>query len=229
VENSLKQRLIGAMVIVGLAVIFVPAILDRNDDKSLAVTMVAPERPDLQQPFDVKSQLKDKEDAFDAKTIQTPDELIVSSNDLSNKTGSEVKELISSGKNLDEAVETKDTKINIVKKVPLANKDTIPKQESQPKEVSKPKPVTKPAVVANKPNGNWVVQLGSFSKKENAEKLKAKIEKKYKSVYIDTVKIASGNTYRLRLGNFVDKETAIIKRREVKQAFNIAGVVMAKS
>lgn len=198
-EDTVKQRLLGAVVIIGLAIIFLPAILDREEDSSLAVTMEIPPRPQIVKNIDIEKALDKKKAQFDKEVIEPPKPLVVEPEKISQKKPSQVIEEIKA-------------------KAPVAKK------------VDKPKPSTAEPIKTNSAATTevWVVQLGSFSKQENAQKLKQKLAKDYKNLYIEKVQIPGGNTYRLRLGDFTNKDLAIQQRRKIKSQHDISGVVMTK-
>ena len=70
-ETTLKQRLIGAVVIIALAVIFVPIILDGSgQQKSVAVNMEAPPVPK----FTFKSDLPDPKKLDELPVLEKPND-----------------------------------------------------------------------------------------------------------------------------------------------------------
>ena len=78
-------------------------------------------------------------------------------------------------------------------------------------------------------NVAWIVQLGGFSKKENATQLVKKVralgEDKYQ-VFIDTVGRDGGREiHRVRVGP-VSRQQADQQRTELEKALGIKGVVM---
>ncbi len=215
-DDSLKQRLLGAIVIIGLAIIFLPAILDKEEDTRLAVTMQIPERPEIVKDIDIDKALDKQQAEFDQQTIEKPEALIIEPDEIIQKKPSEIAQDAKDGVGtplIEEATEE------------LVNKPAEVVKQAEEKAVEKT--VTKKPV-ESKAKEQWVVQLGSFSKQENAEKLKEKLSKSYSKLYIENVTIPGGSTYRLRLGNFNDKDAAIQQRRQIKTKYGIAGVVMAK-
>ena len=98
------------------------------------------------------------------------------------------------------------------------------RSQQSPNSQSKPNTNPKQSSSGNK----WVVQLGSFSQRANADKLLNKLKNDFSKLYIEQVDIPGGITYRLRLGDFADKDKAIAQRRRIKSQYGIPGVVMAK-
>ncbi|MDP3878213.1 MAG: SPOR domain-containing protein [Methylobacter sp.] len=87
----------------------------------------------------------------------------------------------------------------------------------------------KPAVEAKAPAKleRWYIQLGSFSKKENAMSLWNSLHDQGLPVSLDTVKTDKGATYRLRIGPELDKKkAAAMKSRLDKQ--NIDAILLAE-
>ncbi len=84
-------------------------------------------------------------------------------------------------------------------------------------------PVTRPA----DPLVRWVVQVGSFSNFSNSENLVKKLRENGRSAYSETITSAGSSVYRVRVGPFLDRETALATQREVNSELGLAGVVMS--
>ncbi|MGZ4970256.1 MAG: SPOR domain-containing protein [Methylobacter sp.] len=88
----------------------------------------------------------------------------------------------------------------------------------------------KPAVVPPKANQKlvrWYIQLGSFSKKENAMSLWESLHEQGLPASLDTVQTDKGISYRLRLGPELDgKKAAAMKSRLDKQ--NIKAILISE-
>lgn len=64
------------------------------------------------------------------------------------------------------------------------------------------------AQAAGAASGDWLVQLGSFSKRENAERLAADLKRKGFSVSVQGGGGSSGTLFRVRAGPEPDKASA---------------------
>ena len=74
-----------------------------------------------------------------------------------------------------------------------------------------------PPAPATSPTGMWAVQLGSFSNKENAEKLAADLRKQGYAAFLSQLQTADGPLHRVRIGPQKDRESAeAMARRLVK-------------
>ncbi len=73
----------------------------------------------------------------------------------------------------------------------------------------------------------WIVQIGSFSNADNAEKLVASLRLNGLSAYQETVTSSGSNIYRVRIGPFLERKEAIRVERLVRDERSLNGVVMS--
>jgi DedD protein len=79
-------------------------------------------------------------------------------------------------------------------------------------------PKTEPASAAKtSPTGMWAVQLGSFSNKENAEKLAADLRKQGYAAFLSQLTTSSGQLHRVRIGPQKDRESAEAMARRLSK------------
>lgn len=182
-ERALKERIIGAVVLVIFVVLVVPVFLDGPPESGEMVS----ERVLLpgQDGQDTKTVVLDRE-----RTEPMP---VASSTDDVARSGDATAA---------EAVEEKPVPEQMVP-VPVA--ETPPARTEQ-------QPTAKPQADAPKPaastTGMWAVQLGSFSNKENAEKLAADLRKQGYAAFLSQLKTDSGSLHRVRIGPQKDRESA---------------------
>lgn len=123
-------------------------------------------------------------------------------------------------------------------------------QNETPAAGSAPKPETPPAAPAEKPaapkkppaaptNGKaakasaatekitkgWIVQVGTFSNKENAIHLRSKLSSHGHDVHTETVMLAGKKATRLRVGPFRDKPQAEKAQAQIRKETGVQGVV----
>lgn len=180
-EKSLKQRLIGAIVLVALAVIFIPMLLDGgNGEKGVTFGTNIPNKPSDQREVRV---LK-LEDLPQPPARQTPGRSLIDKDLKAPPPGGPV----SSGPKADTAV-----------KPPTK---AAPAKSSE----SKGKPPAKSNAVAA-PNA-WVVQVGSFSHQKNALTLRDQLRRKHFPAFVDAVNGPDGIIYRVQVGPEVRRTDA---------------------
>jgi len=177
-ERALKERIIGAIVLVIFVVLVVPVFLDGPPEGSEMVS----ERILLpgQDGQDTKTVVLDRE-----RTEPMP---------LANSTD----DVASSGDPTTvEVADEKPVPLPVVE-MPPARTEQQPTARSQ---AQAPKP-------AASTTGMWAVQLGSFSNKENAEKLAADLRKQGYAAFLSQLKMDSGQLHRVRIGPQKDRESA---------------------
>jgi DedD protein len=177
-ERALKERIIGAVVLVIFAVLVVPVFLDGPPEQGAVVT----ERVLLPGQDEQKTQTvvleRDRTEPVPAANATQPE-------------------------------------------TPQAEVQEEPEQEtvrSPEPSSSTPKPLEKPAEkpVEAKPKdepaasstGMWAVQLGSFSNKDNAERLAADLRKQGYAAFLSQLDTASGALHRVRIGPMKDRDAA---------------------
>lgn len=179
-DHELKQRLIGAIVITALAAIFLPMLFDDPIEESgQMVNELALPEP----PVAEFSETADKLPDFNQTQIELPEQEPV----IEEPEDEYIVE------NIDEP-EPEPASVQLPPKI----KQTVPDN-----------PV--PAKVLDNESGmvRWFIQLGSFSQKENAEALKAKLAEQGFPIVIENIKVLNkGRVYRLKAGPLLDKERA---------------------
>ena len=170
-ERALKERIIGAIVLVIFVVLVVPIFLDGppEDGEIVSERILLPGQKDQ-----------------DIKTV------------VLERGRSEPIPVASSTK--DVAAEPKVTQ---------TTPEPVPQQQSVREEQA---PVPQPQTAVVKPaastTGMWAVQLGSFSNKENAEKLAADLRKQGYAAFLSQLQTSSGQLHRVRIGPQKDHASA---------------------
>jgi len=208
VNIQLKQRLVGAVVLVALAVIFIPMLLSGEGNLGGSIDgSNIPAEPDFRFP--------PVPDAPKAPLVAAAP--VVPLGD----EGEENESPAVSGKSVPEkkVVDQSPTKppAKVVEKAPA-------KPISPP--VVKAAPAKVESAESGKPSG-WVVQVGSFSARNNARALRDKLRKQGYASFVEPIKGASGRVYRVRVGPELSKVAADkLRQRLVKEA-GLKGLVQA--
>jgi len=200
-----KHRIIGAVIIVSLAVIFVPMILDRRS---------APETPNV-------SEIPAPTSTPDNKVVVTPvpppepkaSAAVVEVEPPKPSAASEPPKSAS-------APQT--PKVAGDKPAAPADKTASKNASAAPaKPTAKPEP--KPAPVKS----GWVVQVGTFANAANATRLEEQLKKHGHAVSRERIASNGGNALRLRVGPFKDKTLAIKAQGQIQKETGVQGVVLA--
>lgn len=175
-ERELQERVIGAVVLVAVAVLIVPVFLDGTADdveiisENVSLPGQNPEQPatqkvvlnrDRTEPVPVNSPAPAQ-----ARTVEAEPEQVVEAPPAASPTVS-----------------------------PTASPTASP--------AAIPQPVTPPAVTSA--TGMWAVQLGSFSQQENANRLAASLRDQGYAAFLSQSETAAGVLHRVRVGPQKDR------------------------
>ena len=230
-EERLKQRLVGAVVLVSLAVVFVPILFDMpgetNGETSADLISEIPERPQVGFGSSVSGTL----DA--PRTPRLDSELERdSSRDASRKGAGEytvsseapvaVTTSISSGASGSAQIE--DTSGRTVSEAPSEASVAPPEPataKKQPDEGSASRPAAEGSAA-----GGWTVQLGSFLKSENAVALRKRLRARGYTAFVESGTSARGDVSRVFVGPMPDREQAKASAAKLQREMALEGIVV---
>lgn len=197
-EQGLKERLVGAAVLVILAVIFIPMLLDdrQEDDIVITETNVPPKPANIPVP--------PEETDFSSSIVPLQPEQPVSGTIEKPETDQPQPAM--------ENTETIKKPAELITK-PEAPVVTAPVMESE-------EPATGVGLSA------WVVQLGSFSSKDNAESLNNKLRKAGFRSFVEPLKQQNTTVYRVRVGPEIKRAEADALNDQLKISMQLDGIVV---
>lgn len=194
-ETSLKVRLVGATVLVSLAVIFIPMVLDGREPSNSDITETnIPPKPER----GYVSKVIPLTPVVTVKPAAAP-KLVI-------KKGLAAQ--ISPKKDLN-AKSTEKRAKKIAEKPKKATKVALAKPISKTKKAQKPR--------ANL--SAWAVQVGSFSSKKNASSLEKKLRANGFAAFIDTVYVNDTASFRVRVGPEIKRESAESQRKKLEKVY----------
>jgi len=214
VDQVKKQRWVGSIVLIALAVILIPMILDfSNSDIDIAQGIRAPDAPDVNKmqvlPLEVWSQKRDPQ--VTAAPVYVEPEIDVDT-DKQTKPESETTDVVVSvnakeGKHL--AADGSETNIKIAESVV----DTEAAQQAKLDET----------LVGRA----WMVQMVSVSKRENALAFRKKLEDLGYTAYVSERRRQDGSLlYRVRVGPELLRSKVNELQKRLKTETGIEGLVM---
>jgi len=188
-EQGLKERLVGAAVLVILAVIFIPMILGG--------------RPETDQPITETNIPTRPADEFSSRVvpIQTAKTKDIETT-MEGKKGT-----------TGPADEHKEP-------TPLTTRQEVKSEIKKAAELPAEKKSKRVGLTA------WVVQLGSFSSKENAESLNMKLRKADYPAFVEPIKQDGGTIYRVRVGPELLRSDAESLLEKLKSSMKLDGIVL---
>lgn len=197
-HQRLKERLVGAAVLVVIAVIFIPMLLTGPIDSGSITKTNIPERPT---------------EKFNSKLIPLTDSL---------KPVTEIKETDTMDAVIDEKRLISDATLN-------KSQDNIPaKTESNGDTSIVGKKPVQEKIVKDKQVGltAWVVQLGSFSSKVNADKLNLNLRKSGFPAFVEPLIKKGETSYRVRVGPELLRADADALLKKIKTKMKLDGIVL---
>jgi DedD protein len=198
-----RRRLIGAITLGLLAIVFLPMIFDskpreaRTGSQEISVQIPSKEGlPPLPAPVQAPPAAKA------APSVDTPKTSTVAP--VATATPATPPPAVSTVTPLDAKP--------VAKIEPAPPKLEAPKKVEPPKVVAKletkPEPKPAPKVETAAPKQGFVVQVGAFKDADNAQQIAAKAKELKLPVYTDTVATSSGSVTRVRVGPFATREKA---------------------
>ena len=182
-KHAFKQRIIGAIVLVALAVIFIPILLPGHRDLGFSDTEShIPPKPDELENLKVLELEKPLAAPAPREIVRTP---IDERSPPAPQTESEPP---------------------VVEQKPAA----VDKKPSKPPVEQDKKSDTAPTPKA------WVVQVGSFSKRENAMRLRDQLRSKGYKTFVEQISAADKIFYRVRVGPVVSRSNALDLQKELQ-------------
>ncbi|WP_165869098.1 SPOR domain-containing protein [Thiogranum longum] len=196
----MKQRLVGAIVLVALGVIFIPMLLE-GPNRTLV-----PEMDKIPEPETLAPELP--LEPFPPLREPVPASRAI----LTEPAGAKVAQQSSPPTQaVEEPVPAPEPAV-IVPPAPVAAP-------------AKPLPIEKPVTEPLK--GSWVVQVVSLSSESNALALRDKLRKGGFATQVEQVRVDGKARYRVRVGPFLDRAEADRVRKQVAERFDQNGRVMS--
>ncbi len=225
---GLKQRLIGAVVLIALAVIFLPMLLPGNGGSTMPLFgSNVPAAPGTRfEPIDIPIQTPPPAPSTQVSVVDQPTPGDVASNEKPQQPPLVAPAPAAAPPSV--AV-TPPATSPAPAQPPVVAVQPSPVKPAQPqsplKQTAPAQPVA-PATPPRTPGEAWDVQLGSFSSSVNALALQDKVRKAGFSAYVEKVKAEQGISYRVRIGPEVSRDRADALRQQVQGKMKMNGIVV---
>jgi len=217
--DGLKQRIIGALVLVSLAVIFVPMIFDEPHSERQSTPITIPEAP----PFPEVDM--PEEPLQDAGNYPPDTQPVVTENESGEDPGYR---LIEESSSVDEGASTGETQAPADEP---AEEDNAPVSVSAGDEASDEPAAETSSSDESKADftgsleGAWIVQVASFGNEDNARRLRDRIVELGYDAHLQ--RFSGGETQFTRVfsGPFVDKSDAEDTKRVLDEEFDLDSLI----
>ena len=203
-DRALKERIVGAVVLVVIAVLVVPVFLDgpSPDAEMISESVTLPGQDGGDDRRTVVLQL-DRDQPLpvsgappDARPVPT-----------SSSTANDESAPPEPAGNRDAPATTVASVPQEQEREPVSEPD--PEPEPPAREPESPPPAAAAADSGTESaTGLWAVQIGSFSNKENADRLAAGLREKGYAAFLSQVRTGEGELHRVRIGPQKDRSSA---------------------
>ncbi len=195
-ERNLKERIIGAAVLVAFVVLVVPVFLDGSPENGEVISE--------------RVSLPGQADEQKLQTIVLP------------RDREEPVPTAASNKPVEQQAARKQPAAASTEGA--ASTETPPASAPAP-EPRPQTPAPTVVDETDSSTGMWAVQLGSFSNQQNAEKLAAELRKQGFAAFLSRLTTASGPLHRVRIGPQKDRDSAEAMAGRLKRAGHAGQVV----
>ena len=230
-EERLKQRLVGAVVLVSLAVVFVPILFDlpHGVDRETPATTISeiPERPQDQSGSSVSITLDlPRTQRLDAEVERERSRHAsgTSAGDRRVESDAPARVSVATPSEAPAAprVSVSGASGNSASASTAAAESPAP-AAVQPSNSSGNRQTTEAPVAAA---GKWTVQLGSFLKAENASALRKRLRARGYPAFVETGPSARGEVSRVLVGPMPDRGKAKDSAAKLRREMKLEGIVV---
>jgi DedD protein len=208
----MKKRLVGAVVLVALAVIFVPMLLEEGDPpiESVNLEREIPQEPSTDYRMDLIPTEEEAREADTDTTMEIPLETI---------TEPDRPEPVTPGETATAPGETGTEEEKRKQWVIVEDAANSADKSSSTARAESDS--------AGDTRTGWAVQAGSFGQKANAESLMADLKLNGMNAYISEVQVADKTLYRVRIGPLENKQSAEQQLQLVEKNFKLKGTILS--
>lgn len=210
-EQNLKQRLVGALVLISLAVIFLPLVFDGQQQRIDTTPYTIPEKPVI--------------------TITAPD--VAPLEEAAKTQYREIAEVAAAKQAQDDASATMMTsdppsdaaEVSVPEEPAAASSQQTAKYLEQEKAVDdglKGKPVSTTVPLSDA----WVIQVGAFSSEANAKGLQAKLSSAGYPAFVKGTKSAGATLYKVYVGPEIRRAQMDRQKIELERKYNLKTLIL---
>jgi len=210
VDILLKQRLVGAIVLISLAVIFLPMLFTGSGEQEQKFESSIPAEP----VYEIKSPQVSVPLPLPSKTPEP----VALREPVAQDPPAEAE-----AKPKEAPTPTNTAKADAEKPQPPAAEDGKPEPKAKTPAAM---PIKAASEIKSSDVTGWVVQVGSFSQKANAEKLRDKLRKLDMASFVVTGISDNKTVYRVRVGPEINRADAEKIQAKIKEKTKLNGLVM---
>ena len=192
-DNLVKQRVVGAVVLVALAVIFIPILLEGPDDDA------GPRSLDLPQP--IEEMREGRIEPMEPVLVVPPEPVttvVIGEDGTATLAPDDTTAAVPEASTSEAVPEPEAEAPSPAEAAPQADAAPEPEPEAAPQASNTPAPAT----------AGWVVQVGAFGQETNAIALRDRLRKAGHTAFVERVVVDAKAVYRVRVGPYVERSAA---------------------
>jgi DedD protein len=225
-DQMLKQRLIGAIVIISLAVIFLPMILEGPDDELSPRTQDMPPPPTI----DYQSEVELAVPAASTETPEAPASAVAAQEESAQPEASAPPPEPAAAQPEPAAAQPEPAAAQPEAAVGKPESAESAESAQAPRAVGQhevpPQTASRTAADAAVPGDAWMIQVGSFEQHTNATSLRDRLKRLGYRVSVQDAKSANRQTYRVLVGPENDRAAADRLRDKLAREHQLRGIVL---
>ena len=211
-EQSVKQRVVGAVVLVALAVIFIPVFLESPDETGVP--------QDLELPQEMEDLREGRIEPLEPLELPPETVTTVVIEEPSAEEGSATE---SSTSPESQTTPAEDTQEQV-----QADTEAVPVPVPTPGSAPEPEvPTAATPVDESVVKSGWVVQVGAFGSQDNAFALRDKLRKAGFTTFVEKVQVSGNTLYRVRVGPEIERTDADALLQKLTRETGVKGKVMS--
>lgn len=197
----LKQRLVGAVVLVAVAVIFLPSVLRQQQPEPVDVRTQIPDPPAMESlRFAVPEPPPNIDPAPAPETMFVPEET--------------TQPVVDSVEQIAESAPERETS-------PTSDQEGAPAQPSQ-----NPPQTAAPEATDSSDRAAWVIQVASLSSTEGARRLRDRLQEQGYKAYVRSVMINGNEVSRVYIGPKLERSAADAIKADIDQQLQVNALVL---
>ncbi|TYC62643.1 sporulation protein [Marinobacter sp. BW6] len=218
--DGLKQRIIGALVLVSLAVIFVPMLFDEPHSERTSTTIKIPEEPPFPEVEAPESELAPAP-SYGLESSDSNATAPAMSEDGADSPGYRILEESPGEAATPEVAEP----LSDAEQSSAGSSEERASAPAETEDQASESSPTEAAEYERSLEGAWVVQLGSFGNSDNARRLRDQVREKGYGSHLQEVVRGDTTLTRVFSGPFVSKSEAETAKRALDDAFGLNSLV----
>lgn len=225
-DKALKQRMVGAVVLIALGVIFIPMLLDggSKEEGTRRVELDIPAAPDRE--YRSRRLPLNESDVEPAET---------SPGQVERDPGEPVQEAptdpapspgqpVSDAEDVESGGDTGDAEADAASPdEPVGDEPASPEVETDPSPPAPGTPESDDEALAN-----WFVQVGSFSQQANATDLRDRLRDAGYTAFVESSTVEGQTKHRVKVGPEMDRDRAERQLEAIRSEFDLKGIVVSE-